>query len=252
MALTDFLQILARVSLVAVYAYATWFFYQKAKRSREEGIPNKFFVGFGIVFFTMFCLQVGLTIDMFLKFNGIDFNLDAPFVGYDDPAVVAVVEPLDNLMRPLYILGFIAILIITAFMVYPLEEILGWKKTPLTKILLAIVPFVVLIYVPALTFSLYTFVVLICVFVGTAFGLVLNVGVNLKLAIQTPGEIRKRSMFVLLGFACFYIGLIWSLEVGWAKLLSPVFDLDHDVIFGCFVQELAVLFYRLGFSSTAS
>ncbi|GAB4327993.1 MAG: hypothetical protein Kow0069_35010 [Promethearchaeota archaeon] len=231
--------------VVAVtYGLLCRFFSSKARKAKAAGIPNRFFVGFFFMFLVLFVMQAGIAVYEAIPDAP---NLQTPFPGYD--ALKDRVWFLYNFMRPLFVLGLLMGLGITAGMIYPLEEIVGWRSFPLTKYLLVVAAAVLVVFVPAVTFSAYTVVVLLATFVGIGFGLFFNMAVNLKLAVRSPAgsSIRRRSVAILVAFVLFYLGLVWSLEVGWTKALVPVASLKWDVVVGSALQVVSGGLYWRGF-----
>ena len=244
--------IILRFALVFFFMYLFFFFKAAYQKALKEGFKNKFLLGFGFMFLTLWIIQLFLAIYEVLDDTGIasmEF-FERNFPGYDDPANRQRIGFLLNFMQYTYI-GFLALAcLIFAAQVYPLEEIVGWQKTPLTKylIVLAGLTAIILIPVEALRFSYYSFIIILGAFLGIAIAAFLNFGVNIKLIFTTTGNIRRRSLFVLIGLLIFYLGFIWALEVGWSELINPEWGLTEDLIFGSLLQIIATFFYRSGFS----
>jgi hypothetical protein len=244
--------VILRFALIFFFMYLFVFFKGSYQRALKEGFKNKFLLGFTFMFLTLTIIQLFLAIYELLDDTGLASMafFERNFPGYDDAANRQKMGFLLNFMQYTFI-GFLALAcLIFAAQVYPLEEIVGWQKTPLTKylIVLAGLTAVILLPVESLRFSYYSFIIILGAFLGIAIAAFLNFGVNIKLIMTTTGNIRRRSSFVLIGLLIFYFGFIWALEVGWSNMINPEWGLTEDLIFGTLLQMVATFFYRSGFS----
>ncbi|NMC06322.1 MAG: hypothetical protein GYA24_13985 [Candidatus Lokiarchaeota archaeon] len=248
MALDDVVAVLFRYGLTVVYIGIMIFFVRGYMKSKAAGLPNKFFLGFSIMFLAILGIIASTAIyeTARLMFPG-TASLSTPFPGYDDPAKQAQVGIFLNFCRPLFVLAFLACNVMFAGQVYPLELAINWKKTPVTKLLLISGLATFFIFIPEITYTIITPILIVACIGSLVFGFFLNVGVNVHLFRISTGQIRRRSLFIILAFICFYLGFIWALEVGWTKEFIPFATLKYDIVFGSIMQMVAALFYWIGF-----
>ncbi|MHA1734267.1 MAG: hypothetical protein ACTSU5_20200 [Promethearchaeota archaeon] len=105
MSLLDLIVLLSRVATSVAYLVLALFFFRRGKKAREDGISNKFFVGFFFVFLTLFAIMAGLSVYTVLPNAS---GLEAHFADYD--AHSGETWLLGNFYRPLYFLSLIAAL----------------------------------------------------------------------------------------------------------------------------------------------
>lgn len=243
--------LLARIALVFVYLYMMLFFRKNYLKSKEAGFVNRFFLGYALFFGALFIFQIGIA------FNEIMGVVDSTLVawvraGFPDPRPQDV-PVLSNMVLPLYILGLIAMLSVIAAQVYPVEQTIGWTRTPGTFILAILAGSMTLVFVPALTWTLLTAVLLFAAIGGVLYGLLLNISVNIKLAVVSTGDLRLRSIAIIFASFLFYIGFIYTLEVKEISLGEIFgiagFSMKWDLVFGSVLQGLSALLYRQGLRS---
>lgn len=236
--------LITRICLVGVYFYMFWFFRNNYLKSKAVGFINKFFVGYAFFFLVLFGFQVGYAItelgDYFHWFSTAWIRGD--FLGTGDDAVMAPTLFLYNLVQPIFILGIASLMLLVAGQVYPLELTLNWNKTIITKYLLIVAAGVMTIFIPVLTWTYYAFGFLFAAILGMVIGLLMNIGVNAKLARETTGELRKRSITIIFASLLFYMGFIWTLEIEEISLG----DFAWDTVFGSVLQGFSALLYRRG------
>jgi hypothetical protein len=78
----------------------------------------------------------------------------------------------------------------------------------------------------------------------------MNIGVNIKLAAVSTGELRRRSISIIFASLFFYLGFIWTLEIGEISL-GTIFSIAGyasawDTVFGSVLQVISALLYRQG------
>ncbi len=244
----DLMALLFRYGLTAVYIAILLFFKKGYQKSKAAGMPNKFFLGFSFMFLVLLGILGG--IDVYETINAFapgTLNMQVPFPGYYDPMIYPIVGIFRNFCRPLFLLAFIAGNILIAGQVYPLELAIGWKKVPVTKMMVVSGAALCLVFIPGITFSILTQVLFVASIFCLVLGFFLNIGVNIHLFRISTGQIRQRSLFIILAFICFYVGFVWALEVGWTELFIPGATLKYDVIFGSILQMVAAIFYWIGF-----
>lgn len=246
---------LARIALIGVYFYMFYFFRSNYIKSKQSGFVNKFFIGYGVFFLALFGFQIGLSIYSVLDI--IDPSLvnwiRESFPGSEIPGNVEKILFLENLILPLYILGLAGILILIGAQIYPIEETIGWKRTPGTKILFIISGGLLLIFIPAITWSYYSFIMVTSSILGFAYGLILNLAVNIKIAVASTGDLRKRSISIIFASFLFYLGFLYTLEIQEISLEAITglnIPMDWDTVLGCVLQTLAALLYRQGLKIT--
>ncbi len=248
----DELAIISRFALIIVYLFMFVFFTRNYRKSKESGFVNKFFLGYAVFFFALFCVQIGLSMDALFSYLGIPGTgwIRADFPGADDPANVAKVAVLSNMVLPIYILGLAALLCLLAAQIYPLEQTLNWRRAPGTIFLVCVSGGLMLVFIPALTWSTFTLVMMFASIAGMLYGLIINVGVNIKLAAVSTGDLRRRSVSIIFASILFYLGFIYTLEIGEISLrvitgISGL-SLKWDIIFGCALQMVSALLYWNG------
>ncbi len=255
MELDRLMALVFRYALTAVYIAILIFFKKGYQKSKTAGLPNKFFLGFTFMFLVLIGILGG--IDIYETVNAFapgTLNMQVPFDGYYDPMIYPAVGIFHNFCRPLFVIAFIAGDVLIAGQVYPLEIAINWKKVPITKLLLITGLALFLVFIPVITFTIFTQVLFVASITSLVLGFFLNIGVNIHLARISTGQIRQRSIFIIVAFILFYVGFVWALEVGWTELFIPGATLKYDVIFGSIVQMVAAIFYWVGFrqESTAA
>nr|MDO8111504.1 hypothetical protein [Candidatus Sigynarchaeota archaeon] len=244
--------LIARFALVVVYFYMFWFFRKNFLKSKESGFVNKFFVGYAFFFLALFIFQIGMSLYTLSDYlaPGSTSWLRTDFPGADNPANTANLFFLYNLVLPLYITGVAFMLVLIAGQIYPLELTLNWSKSPGTKYLLIVAAALMPVFIPAVTWTIYTFVVCLAALIGVVYGLFMNIFVNIKIAAVSTGDLRRRSIAIIFASILFYLGFIWTLEIGEISLGRifdiPGYTMQWDIVFGCFIQGISALLYRQG------
>jgi len=259
MAITDIdemVAVITRFVMIAVYAYMVLFFKKSYKKQKDAGFVNKFFMGYLLFFLALLIYQVGISIyqiGMALGYIPGGQPMFPMEVGFDPDTVVFF---LSNLMRPVFIIGLVGVEALIAAQIYPLEVAIGWKRTPGTIIMFITCGLLFLMFIPLLTWTYYSFVVLLIACAGVLYGFFMNIGVNIKMAKISTGEVRRRSVFIILASMLFYIGFLWTLEVGWTESIINIFapisvSLKWDVLAGSILQAISALLYRSGLNTEA-
>lgn len=245
----------ARLLVIPVFIYLSHFFISGYKKSKEAGFANKFYLGFYLMFLLLSFYQIGSTVYGFLQWlYPENVNLiEQPFpnANFYKDGVVWIYWNLVHL--PAYILGITAITLLFAAQIYPVEIIVKWERAPLSKILILLSILLMLEFIEPIRWSLYTPIVLTAWVLALSLTLFLNLGVNFKLALQTTGEVKKRSIRIILAFLLFFGGFIWALEVGWTDNIVFWMDVPNDyqwdIIIGSIIEVLGGFLYRSGFVS---
>nr|MDO8117114.1 hypothetical protein [Candidatus Sigynarchaeota archaeon] len=174
----DELAIIFRFAVIVGFFLMFVFFMRNYRKSKESGFVNKFFLGYAVFFFALFCVQIGLSMDALLSYLHVPGTgwIKADFPGADDPDNVAKVAVLSNMVLPIYILGLAALLCLLAAQIYPLEQTLNWKHAPGTVFLVSVAIALMLVFIPGITWSMYTLVLLFASIGGILYGLIINVG----------------------------------------------------------------------------
>jgi hypothetical protein len=256
---SDIAAIIARFTLIFVYVYMAFFFKKSYKKQKEAGFVNKFFMGYLLFFLSLVVYQIGISIYQLGTVLEIPFfsGWQLPFpmeVGFDPSSVVFF---MGNMMRPLFVVGIIGAEALIAAQIYPLETALGWKRTPGTIFMFITCGLLFIMLIPLLTWTYYSFVVLLLSYAGVLYGFFMNIGVNLKMARATTGEVRRRSLMIIVASMCFYIGFLWTLEVGWTEGIINIFipgasiSLKWDVLVGSILQAFSAILYRSGLNTEA-
>jgi hypothetical protein len=242
--------LVTRFCIIAVYFYMFVFFRKNYLKSKAAGFTNKFFVGYAFFFLALFALQVGMS---FYELADYVAPGSGAWVRESFPGEVegrAAVLFLYNLVQPLYILGVSGMVLLIAAQVYPLELTLNWNKTIITKYLIIVSASMLLVFIPALTWTLFTFIICFAAVLGVVLGLVMNMGVNIKLAAVSTGELRKRSIAIIFASLLFYFGFIWTLEIqeiSLGELFSIAsYQTEWDIVFGYVLQVISAILYRQG------
>ncbi len=245
------LALLFRYGLTAVYVAMLIFFKNGYQKSKTAGLPNKFFLGFSFMFLALLVMQAGIALyETVNAFAPGTWDLKTEFIKNVEivaPALAAQVGIFLNFCKPLYILALVTGNMLIAGQVYPLELAIAWKKTPVTKLLVVTGLALCLVFIPDITYSILTQFLIGACFGCLGFGFLLNIAVNIHLFRISTGQIRRRSMFIILAFVCFYLGFIWSLEVGWVRFFIPGAAYKYDVVMGSILQMVAAIFYWVGF-----
>ncbi|MBD3349973.1 MAG: hypothetical protein GF364_00625 [Candidatus Lokiarchaeota archaeon] len=246
--------IIARILVVIVFLYMMLLFRSNYIMQKKDGFENRFLSGYAFMFLFLLGYQIVVTIleivEYFSDFRTVELQQEFPIP--EGLALNGLVIFLENLYKPIFILGLIALLILFAAQIYPLEKMLGWKSAPGTKAMLIISATMLLIFIPGIAWTLPSAFILIACFAGVGYGFSMNIAVNVKMALTTTGAIRRRSIMIILASALFYVGFIWVLEIGWADLIWEGFSLDWDIIFGSTLIVISAFLYRSGLTGRIS
>lgn len=239
--------VIARFVLVPLFAFMAILFFKKYRASQ-----NKYFNGYFVFFLLLTIVQVSVAVAdimTILQPESVWANTSsAKFPDYE--ANVSKLWIFFNLVRPYYILIYIVLLVALAGQIQPIEVILKQDRHILSRALFLCTTVLVLVYIPALTYSLFTIIIMsitnLLVFIGFLF----NVFMNLSLALKTVGEVRKRSLLVLFGFIIFIIGTLWGLKMGWSVIFNPNWHHNEDVIIGAIISGVSIYCYYRVFASS--
>jgi hypothetical protein len=243
--------LIGRALIFAVYFVLFLFFRKGYAKSKKDGLPNKFLLGYALFFgFLSFYGAMSLvdqSLTVFTSAGGFIGKLDVSFdVLYGLPPNPDLLFP--QLANPLYLLGIMILMLLMAAQVYPLEMVLNWKRAPATTFLFIVAAAIVPAYFPALCLTIYMDIVTGCVIGGILLGLVLNIGINIKLVATTAGDLRKRSLCIIFASILFYVGFLLALKIAELSILNRIFGTpaDYDVVLGYGVQSVAALLYWRG------
>ena len=139
--LEDGLVFAGRILIFVVYLVLFLFFRKNYMKSKVDGLPNKFSLGyaffFGALFFFGLMSVINDVLNIFVPGSGFIGNLDTDFSTlYGITPGYELILP--KLANPLYLVGILVLMILLATQVYPLEVVLNWKKLPGTKYLIII------------------------------------------------------------------------------------------------------------------
>lgn len=238
--------IIFRFAIAVVYFYIFHYFYKGYTQSVKNGFKNYFFIGFSILFFILSLFSIvygGYELYTNLTPNFIDMKNNFPGEIPADPFI----KTISHQLRPAYIIFYFLMNLVVATLVFPLEQAIGWKKGWATKIIILFGASLWLIFIPALTYTIFSLIPLVLGFTGIGIGFLLNIAVNMKLFKDSAGEIRRRSLYAILAFIFLAIGLVWSMEVMWGEAINEAITNKWDVVIGCCIQAISILFYRMGF-----
>ena len=238
------LAVICRGVLIFVLAAMSIMFWRKYAADR-----NKFFFGYFIFFFFMALTDAAIFLGEVLNFM-FQNNTLTDLMGLDFPNFEENRDRLGlifNLVRPPYLLALMILYIAFASQLQPLEIVLNQKSHLISRGLYLAVGLTILIYIPAMTYTLYTQIIVYFSLLLLIVGLFGNIGLNLYLAVRSPGKIRRRSYLVLIGFVLFIIGLLWSLKLGWSETLNPAWNFEIDVVIGSLISTISAFCYYLGF-----
>jgi hypothetical protein len=243
MALEQILAVIARGALIPVFGAMMLLFWRRYKSQ-----SNKFFYGYFLFFLSMTIVNTFVFIGELLGLFEINtlvnlMTLDFPY--HDENREKLWI--FYNLVRPPYLLALVILYFAMGSQVQPLEFVLNHKQHLLSRGLFLSILLTIPIYFPAITYTIYTPIVVGYSMVLTIFGFLGNIGINLNLAIKSPGEIRRRSLLVLLGFFLFVLGLLWSLKMGWSELIYSGWNFNTDVILGSVIMLCSALCYFMAF-----
>ncbi len=207
---------------------------------------------FGFLIFYGGMSVVDQSMKMFTTTGGFISQLDNRFsVIYDITPTYTLLLP--NLANPLYLIGLMILMLLLAAQVYPLENILNWRVKLGTIYLFAIAIAILPVFIPGLSYSLYTDIVTLGTVVGILIGLILNIGLNIKLAASTAGDLRRRSVAIIFASVLFYLGFLMSLNIQELNLLSNNVEglsSAYDLFLGNMFQAIAGLLYWRGLRSS--
>nr|MDO8088111.1 hypothetical protein [Candidatus Sigynarchaeum springense] len=227
------------------------FFRKNYLKSKAAGFTNKFFVGYAFFFLVLFGFQVGYSISETGSALGLFSSgwIEGDFPGYTE-AYRAILSFVFKMVKPIFVLGLSSLMLIIAGQVYPLELTLNWNKWIITKYLVIVSIGVLLIFIPQLTWTYYSFVFCLAAVIGVVIGLVMNMGVNIKLARVSTGELRRRSISIIFASLFFYIGFIYTLSITEISITKPLGFVDTwarwDTVFGYSLQIVSAILYRQG------
>jgi len=244
------LALIFRFGMIFVYGYLVYYFGKAYKKSKSEGFTNTFFLGFIYLFSIViaFHLLYGsyelyiATVENFINFKG--------YFPWYDPNTNQLGE-FTNQVRPMFLIFYSIMNFVLVTLVFPLEQAIGWKKNPMSKLIIFCGVFIYTIFIPALSYSLFAYIPIFFGFLGIFIGFFMNIIVNMKLFRLSTGFIRKRSFFAILGFIFLALGMLWSMEVGFGvSILSMEISNKMDIVIGSCIQILGVICYRIGFGMT--
>lgn len=219
-------------------------------RKRYKESLNQYFNGYFLFFIAMSLIQLVTFFLDVISYIGIWENVaafsDARFDDYIDDYANTLLY-IDNFVRPSYLLIFIALFIAIASQVQPLEVFSQNEKRILSRLNFLCIPLIALIYVPFIRYTYYSVIALSIGVLAIAFGLLYNVFMNLRLAIKSVGELRKRFLIVLIGFVLFMVGIVGSARTGMFKAINPAISMDHEVIIGSVIIIFAAFLYYISF-----
>lgn len=220
------------------------YFYKGYKRSKETGFKNDFFFGNAVLF--GFFTLMNLILSFYVIPEWTDGTLidgsKIHFSWYESPTD-PFLELFNNQMRPRFLIFYFMLTLVFAAQVYPLEKIVGLEKTPFTKAMLVLGSLVWILWIPPLCNTYVGPIVVLASWASLLLGIILNVGVNLKLSIKSAGDLKKQSLIALFAFVLIVFGLIVSLEVG----LIPGLSYHWESAIGCVIEIIAIFLYRKAF-----
>ncbi|MEX2685070.1 MAG: hypothetical protein Q6373_026080 [Candidatus Sigynarchaeota archaeon] len=248
--------LVGRVAIFIVYFMLALFFRKNYAKSKKDGLPNKFALGYALFFgFLSFYGAMGIVdqgLHVFTAGGGFISKIGKEFdVLYGITPAYGLILP--NLANPLYLIGLAILMLLLAAQVYPLELALNWKRIPATIYLFAIAAATIPIYIPAVSYSLYTDIVTIGTVGGMLLGLVLNIGINIKLASTSAGDLRKRSLSIIFASILFYIGFLLTLNIVELAIIHQIAGtpVEYDVVLGYAIQAIAALLYWRGLRTSS-
>ncbi|MFX0099136.1 MAG: hypothetical protein ACFFCS_06100 [Candidatus Hodarchaeota archaeon] len=247
------LALFMRFMLIGVYFYMVYLFRSSLKKYKESKFINWFFVGYSIFFFSLFVFQIGHSITELLNYIfpelGFLASIKSNLPGGPMPGLL-----FSNLNRPLFILGLILMELILAAQIYPLERAVNWNRTRGTKYLVVTACLLCSMFIPMLAWSFMSTIIFAMAIFGLLYGLIANIGINIKLVVKSVGEVRTRSIMIILGSLCFYLGFLWTLEIREISIVYHLFGYSYvklDITLGCIAQVVAAILYRRGFQIKA-
>ncbi|MHA1820039.1 MAG: hypothetical protein ACTSVC_06165 [Promethearchaeota archaeon] len=219
---------------------------------------NKFFYGYFLFFSGMMVIQFFAFLFDLVKFldptNPIGSLSTARFSDWsNNPDVYASnLMYVSNFVRPLYLAIFLVLLFAIGSQVYPLEILTEKKKKIISTLNFAWILFILSIYIPLefFRYSFYTVVILTIAMVLIGIGLLYNIGMSLYLVFKTIGDVRRRSLLVLIGFFVMILGMAWSSRIGLSKTFFGIEDSNFDVIFSSILIGVSSIIYYLGFKKS--
>ncbi|MHA1732493.1 MAG: hypothetical protein ACTSU5_11150 [Promethearchaeota archaeon] len=244
----DTLALACRFGMAAVYFYLLFYFRREYAKSKQTEYPNKFFLAFVVLFSILvsFHLIYG-TYELYTRVAENPVNLKDYFPWYVEQG--NFVDTMANQVRPLYLVFYFIMNCVMAALAYPLEQAMGWRKSPFTILILACGSSLWLLFIPALSYTYFALVPISLGFLGFTLGFGLIIGVNVKLFHDSTGDVRARSLKAIVAFLCLGLGLILSMEVGWFTSLHPALTYRWEVVIGSGIQVVGSVAYRVGFKA---
>jgi hypothetical protein len=258
--ISQFIALIARGLLIPLFLLMTISFWRKYKSNH-----SKYFFGYIIFFFLLFFTQSLVFLsDLFLAFSiqgDIPTITNIRFTNYDENRIILVnylsnlgfnydlAYWITNFIRPTYLIIYLIVMIAVGSQIQPLEIINKQKHLYLSSFMFLLIPFIVVIFIPQITFSLYSSILVVLGLLTVLFGFFYNILMNLYLVVKSPGELRTRSLFVLTGFILLVGGLVITMRVGLVKSFLPNEGTFWDVPVGVLVSMLGLYCYTRGFRS---
>lgn len=246
MVLIDDLAMISRF-IVVIFGFLFMFFYLKRyNKSKIDGpSPNIYFLGQTLFFVCLAVLILLVALqELLLYMNIISIDLtDWSFPDYDQHATMFLF--LSNLIRPIYIILQAVAILVFAIQIYPLETILGSKKI-VSKLAVVSSISLGLVYLPFLTYTYYTFIVVLIGYLILLVAFMVNFILTTKIIRQATGDVRRRAIMNITGFFIFLVGLVWTMRVGWTKAIGELINVNiiehysYDVVLGDITILLAM------------
>ncbi|HMF29857.1 MAG TPA: DUF998 domain-containing protein [Candidatus Lokiarchaeia archaeon] len=243
--------IIFRYGMIILYLYLFDYFYRGYQASKKAGFPNQFFLGFVFLFAILVIFHVVYgTYELYQQLVPNYVNLQAQFPWYQPQG--NAIDIVAAQVRPIFLFFYFLMNCVIATQVYPLEKAIGWKTTPVTKIMIVFGCSLWLLFIPALSYTYFSYVPITLGFVGIFLGFVINIGANIKIFKDSTGALRRQAVYAILAFLFLGVGLLWAFEVNFGPSINPAITNNDDVVIGCCIQLASAVFYRRGFQVLAA
>ncbi len=235
-----------RFGMIGVYLLLFTYFYSGYRNSIKGGYRNSYFLGFSILFIILVVFHaVYGTFELTSALNLSPLSLKSEFPWHND--FPNNLGEFTNQAKPMFLMFYFIMNLVLVTIIFPLEQAIGWKKAPISKIMVVCGFSLWIVFIPVLTYSYVAIIAISLGFTGIGLGFICAIGVNIHLCAITTGALKKQSLLAIFAFVCLAIGLIWAMEVGWGKDLFGLDSYKWDVVIGSIIQCFGALFYRLGF-----
>jgi hypothetical protein len=241
----DPLNILAlaiRFIMVVVYLYIFNYFYHGYKKSKTEEYRNDFFLGNAMFFGAVsFLSLMYASYDLYKAFIPNHFMINDPFPWKPDN-LEGLIKEISYQVNPMFITFYFILALILAAQMFPLEKVMGKEKTPISKTIIIMGSFNLLLFIPTLSYTWLSVITVPLAFLAMALGIIVNIVVNMVIAKKSTGQLRNQSLYGVFAFLLFAAGFAMALESSWLRVFGATYTIE--AIVGSVIQFISVILYR--------